>query len=385
MKRICIIGSTGSIGRTTLQVTKWLSGMFKVVGLACNRNWMIMAEQVIEYAPEVVAIRDKEASEKLVKLVGEDFKLMTGDEGIMEVATLPDVDLVVIAVVGSAGLRPTIEAIKAGKTVALANKESLVMAGDIIMELAEERGVRILPVDSEHSAIFQCLEGRDIGELDKIVLTASGGPFLNLSKNEIEKATLENALNHPQWRMGKKVSIDSATLFNKGLEVIEAHHLFGIPYEKIDVVIHPQSIVHSLIKLVDSSYIAQLAPSDMAIPIQYALTYPQRYESRSADYEMYEFNNLEFIKPDTEKFPCLEIAIEAGKQGGLCPTVVSVADEVAVNAFIEDKLGFRYIPIVLEKAIENIECGRITDILDIFEKEEETRNFVTSLIKGGLK
>lgn len=346
---------------------------------------MIMAEQVIEYAPEVVAIRDKEASEKLVKLVGEDFKLMTGDEGIIEVATLPDVDLVVIAVVGSAGLRPTIEAIKAGKTVALANKESLVMAGDIIMELAEERGVRILPVDSEHSAIFQCLEGRDIGELDKIVLTASGGPFLNLSKNEIEKATLENALNHPQWRMGKKVSIDSATLFNKGLEVIEAHHLFGIPYEKIDVVIHPQSIVHSLIKLVDSSYIAQLAPSDMAIPIQYALTYPQRYESRSADYEMYEFNNLEFIKPDTEKFPCLEIAIEAGKQGGLCPTVVSVADEVAVNAFIEDKLGFRYIPIVLEKAIENIECGRITDILDIFEKEEETRNFVTSLIKGGLK
>ncbi|HDM43066.1 MAG TPA: 1-deoxy-D-xylulose-5-phosphate reductoisomerase, partial [Firmicutes bacterium] len=233
MKRICIIGSTGSIGRTTLQVTKWLSGMFKVVGLACNRNWIIMAEQVIEYAPEVVAIRDKEASEKLVKLVGEDFKLMTGDEGIMEVATLPDVDLVVIAVVGSAGLRPTIEAIKAGKTVALANKESLVMAGDIIMELAEERGVRILPVDSEHSAIFQCLEGRDIGELDKIVLTASGGPFLNLSKNEIEKATLENALNHPQWRMGKKVSIDSATLFNKGLEVIEAHHLFGIPYEKI--------------------------------------------------------------------------------------------------------------------------------------------------------
>ena len=385
MKNISIIGSTGSIGRTALQVVRWLRDKFKVVALACEKNWAIMSEQVIEFSPDVVAIKNRESADEFSEIVKGDFRLLTGDESVIEASILPNVDLVVSAIVGYAGLRPTLEMVKNGRTVALANKETLIMTGDYFMELAKKTGSTIIPVDSEHSAIFQCLQGRDKDEVAKVILTASGGPFLNRDFETLDNVLPKEALNHPQWRMGKKITVDSATLFNKGLEIIEAHYLFDMPYEKIDVVIHPQSVVHSLIQLVDGSFISQLAPPDMAIPIQYALTYPERLESRVPPFNIYEFDNLEFRKPDIEKFPCLEIAINAGIMGGISPTVVSVADEVAVEAFISGKIGFMDIPKVLENAMDNFGHQDLCSIDDVFKLIEEVKLFAYGLIEGGLR
>jgi len=385
MKNISIIGSTGSIGRTALQVVRWLRDKFKVVALACEKNWAIMSEQVIEFSPDVVAIKNRESADEFSEIIKGDFRLLTGDESVIEASILPDVDLVVSAIVGYAGLRPTLEMVKNGRTVALANKETLIMTGDYFMELAKKTGSTIIPVDSEHSAIFQCLQGRDKDEVAKVILTASGGPFLNRDFETLDNVLPKEALNHPQWRMGKKITVDSATLFNKGLEIIEAHYLFDMPYEKIDVVIHPQSVVHSLIQLVDGSFISQLAPPDMAIPIQYALTYPERLESRVPPFNIYEFDNLEFRKPDIEKFPCLEIAINAGIMGGISPTVVSVADEVAVEAFISGKIGFMDIPKVLENAMDNFGHQDLCSIDDVFKLIEEVKLFACGLIEGGLR
>jgi len=385
MKNISIIGSTGSIGRTALQVVRWLRDKFKVVALACEKNWAIMSEQVIEFSPDVVAIKNRESADEFSEIIKGDFRLLTGDESVIEASILPDVDLVVSAIVGYAGLRPTLEMVKNGRTVALANKETLIMTGDYFMELAKKTGSTIIPVDSEHSAIFQCLQGRDKDEVAKVILTASGGPFLNRDFETLDNVLPKEALNHPQWRMGKKITVDSATLFNKGLEIIEAHYLFDMPYEKIDVVIHPQSVVHSLIQLVDGSFISQLAPPDMAIPIQYALTYPERLESRVPPFNIYEFDNLEFRKPDIEKFPCLEIAINAGIMGGISPTVVSVADEVAVEAFISGKIGFMDIPKVLENAMDNFGHQDLCSIDDVFKLIEEVKLFAYGLIEGGLR
>ncbi|MGQ9705702.1 MAG: 1-deoxy-D-xylulose-5-phosphate reductoisomerase [bacterium] len=384
MRNISVIGSTGSIGRTALQVVRWLKDKFKVVALACEKNWHIMAEQVIEFSPEVVAIKNKESADEFSKIITGDFRLLIGDEGVVEASILPEVDLVISAIVGYAGLKSTLEMVKSGKTIALANKETLIMTGDYFMDLAEKMGSKIIPIDSEHSAIFQCLQGRDKNEVAKIILTASGGPFLNRDVETYNDILPEEALNHPQWRMGKKITVDSATLFNKGLEIIEAHHLFEIPYEKIDVVIHPQSIVHSFVQLVDGSFFAQLAPPDMAIPIQYAMTYPERFESRVPLFNIYEFDNLEFRKPDIKKFPCLEIAVNAGKMGGVCPTAVSVADEVAVSAFLSGKIRFLDIPVILEKTVDKFSHQKLNNIDDIFEVIVEVKLFASSLIKGEL-
>jgi 1-deoxy-D-xylulose-5-phosphate reductoisomerase len=384
MKYISIIGSTGSIGRTALQIVRWLKGKYKVVALACEKNWAIMAEQVVEFLPDVVVIKNKKSADEFSEVIKGDFRLLTGEEGIIEASVLPEVDLVISAIVGFAGLRPTLEMVRNGKTVALANKETLIMAGDYFMDMAKKMGSTIIPVDSEHSAIFQCLHGRDKSEIAKIILTASGGPFLERDSKTFNNVLPEEALNHPQWRMGKKITVDSATLFNKGLEIIEAHYLFDMPYEKIDIVIHPQSVVHSLVQLVDGSFISQLAPPDMAIPIQYAMTYPERFESRVPPVDIYEFDDIEFRKPDKDKFPCLELAINAGKMGGVSPTVVSVADEIAVEAFLSRKINFVDIPVILEKAMDNFGNQELNDINEIFRVIDEVKLFVSGLIEGGL-
>jgi 1-deoxy-D-xylulose-5-phosphate reductoisomerase len=354
VKRLAILGSTGSIGRSALAVVDAHPSRLRVVALAAGENAHLLAEQVQRYRPEVVAMADADAVARLRSLRLDNHGAVTahGAEGLVAVATHPDVDIVICASSGTAGLEAVLAAIDAGKTIALANKEVLVMAGALVTDAAQRRGVSILPVDSEHNAIHQCLHGRSRHEIRRIILTASGGPFREHPLATLQDVGPEAALQHPTWRMGRKITIDSATLMNKGLEVIEAHWLFGVSARQIDVVIHPQSIVHSMVELTDGSVIAQMGVTDMRLPIQYACSYPERWETALPLLDLTRAGRLEFFPPAHDRFPCLGLAYRALDAGGTLPVVLNAANEVAVEVFLEGKLGFMAIPRVIEKTMD---------------------------------
>lgn len=379
MKKVFILGSTGSIGVNTLNVIRSFPERFEVSAISANSNTELLLKQVEEFKPEIVTVNDKNAAENIKNLLPADCKLLTGKNGVIEASAAADYDIFVGAMVGFAGLAPTIEAIKRGKRIALANKETLVVAGEIITALCKEHNAEIIPVDSEHSAIFQCLVGEDINNVEKLLITASGGPFLHKDKSFFENATVDEALNHPNWKMGNKVTIDSATMMNKGLEVIEARWLFGLPIEKIDVVIHPQSIIHSMVQFKDSSIKAQMGLPDMKLPIQYALTFPERLESNFERASMPGISKLNFFEPDFEKFECLKLAYYALKTGGTAPCVLNAANEIAVERFLNREIKFSKIPVLIEKALESVENHVSPNLDTIFDCDLRTRNFVKTL------
>jgi 1-deoxy-D-xylulose-5-phosphate reductoisomerase len=368
MKRLIILGSTGSIGSQTLDVVRSLREEFKVVGLTGYRNIPLLLRQIKEFMPQVVAVKDEEKAKELRENLENNVEILTGEEGLKEIVKY-EADLVVVALEGIAGLIPTIEAIKQGKSVALATKEVLVTAGEIVMNLVKEKKVEFLPIDSEHSAILQCLRGNNEMEVSSLILTASGGPFRGKKKEELKNVTVEEALKHPNWRMGKKITIDSATLMNKGFEVIEARWLFDIPLDKIKVVVHPQSIIHSMVEYVDGSVIAQLSVPDMRIAIQYALNYPnRRYVEGVKFLDFYAIGQISFEKPDLETFRCLSLAYRAAELGGTMPAVLNAADEVAVSLFLQKKIGFLEIPEIIEEALshhKNIQNPTLNDIINV--------------------
>ncbi len=376
-KKIAILGSTGSIGVSALDVVQKLKPSFQVTGLTAYRNAKELARQIIIFKPKMAAIMDWKFFPELKALTkGTSTQILAGEEGVVAVAAESGADLVLSAIVGAAGLKPTLAAIQKGKDIALANKEPMVMAGEVVTKAAKKSGSRILPVDSEHCAIFQCLAScRSAKEIYKILLTASGGPFRNLAKKLFPKITRKDALNHPTWRMGPKITIDSATLMNKGLEVIEAHYLFNAPFEKIDIVIHPESIIHSMVEFIDGSVLAQLGTTDMRIPIQYALTYPDRADSPVNRLDLAQIGRLHFEKPDREKFPCVDLAYEAGKKGGTYPAVLNAANEVAVSRFLNDEIPFTQIPKIISRTLRKyrpLTNGTLDGILkaDLWARQE---------------
>lgn len=343
MKRIVLLGSTGSIGQSTLKVARDLPGKIQIVALAAGSNVDELVNQSNEFKPIAVSIASPEAASNLQSRLPDTTRVHCGAEGLITLATLPEADIVLIAIVGTAGLQPALAAIRAGKDIAVASKEILVMAGETVMAEARKHGVNVLAVDSEHSAIFQCLDGKSPDSVRNLWLTASGGPFRDKSQWPIEKfeaITLENALKHPSWVMGRKITIDSATLFNKGLEMIEARWLFDIGMDRVQVVVHPQSVIHSMVEFVDGSIIAQLSTPDMCLPIQYALTYPERVGSDRVQTSLSKYGNLTFEEPDTERFPALNLARRAGEVGGTLPAVFNAANEVAVEAFCNHRITF---------------------------------------------
>ncbi|GBD39247.1 1-deoxy-D-xylulose 5-phosphate reductoisomerase [bacterium HR37] len=354
MKRISILGSTGSIGRQTLEVISQFPDRFRVVGLAAGRNIGLLKEQIIAFRPEVVSLKNKEDANLLSKeLSTGKVKVLWGEDGAEAVAAYPEADIVVSAMVGASGLKPTLCAVKSGKNVALANKETLVMAGSILTEEAFKNRVNILPVDSEHSAIFQALGNNKREFIKRLILTASGGPLLKLSEDQLNNVTIEMALNHPTWKMGKKISIDSATLMNKGFEVIEAKWLFGVPPDKISVWIHPQSIVHSMVEYIDGSIIAQMSIPDMRIPIAYALSYPERIPlNLNRETSISSFKELTFEEASFSRFPALKLAYKAAEEGGTVPAVMNAANEIAVEAFLQGKIRFTDIIRIVSKVME---------------------------------
>lgn len=377
-KKIAILGSTGSIGVNTLNVIAAFPALFEVTALSAKgNNIKLFTEQIKKFKPKYVSVQNRNAFLQL-KASGsiKGVQLLEGFEGQLKLIRECESEIIVIALVGGAGLIPTLEAIKQGKNIALANKETLVVAGDIVMREAKKKGVRIFPVDSEHSAIFQCLNGEDPKKVKKIILTASGGPFFRHGKNELEKITPADALNHPKWEMGKKVTIDSATLMNKGFEIIEAHHLFGISVEDIEVIIHPQCIVHSMVEFVDNSVIAQMGVTDMRLPIQYALFYPERMKNNVGRLNFAQLKKLEFYKPDSLKFPALNYAVEACKAGGTAPAVLSGAGEAAVNAFLNHKIGFTGISKVIKMALQKRSIVSKALLKDVIAAEKWGKEFV---------
>ena len=377
MKKIAILGSTGSIGTQTLEVVRE-NGDIEVLGLAAGNNIKLLEAQIREFRPKLVAVWKEEKAKELRERIKDiNVKVVFGMEGLIELAILEGVENLVTAIVGMIGIRPTIEAIKAGKDIALANKETLVTAGHIIMPLAKEYQVKILPVDSEHSAIFQSLQGNPRGALQKLLLTASGGPFRGRKREELAHIQVEDALKHPNWEMGRKITIDSSTLVNKGLEVIEAKWLFDVTIDQIEVVVHPQSIIHSMVEYVDGAIIAELGTPDMKLPIQYALYYPERrfLPGERVDFAM--LSQLTFEKPDLETFYGLRLAFEAGKAGGSLPTVYNAANELAVSKFLERKIQYLEIPEIIETCMNehrNIQCPTVEEILqteqEVYEKIE---------------
>ncbi len=386
-KRISVLGSTGSIGTQVLDVAERLPESIEITALAAHSNVKLLAEQALKFQPKLVTIGKTELEKELKELLaGTDTEVTSGDEGWLRAATEQDADQVVVSVAGTPGLLPTLAAIDAGKEIALASKEVLVCAGEIVSARAAEKGVNILPIDSEHSAIFQCLNGENAKSIEKLYLTASGGPFRNVSSEEMAKVTPARALDHPTWRMGRKVTIDSATLMNKGLEIIEARWLFGVEANDIEVVVHPKSIVHSMVMFRDGSVIAQLGLPDMRLPIQYALLYPERYDSRLPRVDILEVGSLEFFPPDYTKFPALELARAAVNAGGTMPAVMNAADEVAVGLFLTGKTGFLDIAKLVERTMQShnpVQQPSLEDILaaDAWARET-TRSFVGGTDNG---
>jgi 1-deoxy-D-xylulose-5-phosphate reductoisomerase len=374
MKRISILGSTGSIGKSTLDVVARHPDRFSVVGLAEGHDVRLLAEQIGRFRPKVVSVRDPGSIEELKGLIGQPRpEIVHGIEGACAVASLADADLVVSAIVGAAGLAPTLRAIESGKNVALANKETLVAAGELVSRQAAARGVAILPVDSEHAAIHQSLAGHRREDVVSILLTASGGPFLRWSRERMEKATPEQAMAHPNWAMGAKITIDSATMMNKGLEVIEAHWLFGQPAERVRVVVHPQSIVHSLVEYRDGCVVAQLGVPDMRAPIAYAISWPERCESGVAPLELSKVGSLTFEEPDIGRFPCLRLAYQALQEGDSMPAVLNAANEVAVDAFLKGRIGFMEISRIVERTMEAHSKSPVRSLEEVMEADAWAR------------
>jgi 1-deoxy-D-xylulose-5-phosphate reductoisomerase len=379
-KNIAILGSTGSIGQNTLEVIKSSPEQFRAAYLTTNKNTDLLLKQIAEFRPKAVAVLDERGASTVRSQVGSAVEVLCGMRGLENVVVRDDVDIVVSALVGFAGLRPTMAAIKRGKTIALANKETLVAGGELLTALVEEYGVQLIPIDSEHSAILQCLVGEDRTTIAKLILTASGGPFLNRPKEEFSSITIEEALNHPNWKMGNKITIDSATLMNKGLEVIEAHWLFGLPPERIEVVIHPQSIIHSMVEFVDGSVKAQLGLPDMKLPIQYALTYPGRSPLNGARINFPKVQSMTFFPPDREKFRCLQLACDALSLGGSAPAVLNAANEAAVGAFLNGRISFEKIPLLIEQALSKHQVRVLQDFEDIVRADQEARAFIRTLL-----
>ena len=385
MKRLAVLGSTGSIGVNTLDIAGRFENEFKVMALSAGTNIRLLKEQIERFNPKVVCVLNEALANTLKgEISPQKTEILFGVEGLIQIASLPEIDLVVSALVGAAGLIPTISAIKAKKSIALANKESLVMAGKIIIEEAHENGVTILPVDSEHSAIFQALVGRSKDEVNRIILTASGGPFLNLPYEKMKEVTAKEALHHPTWDMGRKVSIDSASLMNKGLEVIEARWLFGVSTEQIAVQIHPQSVVHSMVEYIDGSIAAQMGITDMRIPISYALSYPKRLRLDLPPLDLYDMDGLTFLPPDIERFPCLRLAYRSIEIGETMPAVLNSANEVAVSSFLEAIIKFTDIPEVVEKVMENHQVKPLTTLDDALRADQWAREKTKELIEEKL-
>jgi 1-deoxy-D-xylulose-5-phosphate reductoisomerase len=374
MRTVAVLGSTGSIGRQALEVAEILTGEIKVTALAGGRNIELLAAQAKKFHPNVVAIAAKEQYQALkLALTGTGIKVLAGEEGITEIAAGPDSQMVLAAIVGIAGLKPTLAAIKAGKYIALANKETLVTAGSVVRQEAAKSGADILPVDSEHSAIWQCLRAGRREEVENLILTASGGPFRTWTAHELMQVTVQEALSHPNWKMGPKITVDSATMMNKGLEILEARWLFDIPLAQIQVLIHPESVVHSLVEFVDGAIIGQLGLPDMRLPIQLAFTYPARLKTPWPRLQLAE-RTLTFEEPDTKRFPCLRLAREAGEKGGTAPTVLNAANEVAVTNFLSGQLAFVDIPKVIEEVLAAHELMGDVTLETIFFADEWARD-----------
>ncbi|NLM75276.1 MAG: 1-deoxy-D-xylulose-5-phosphate reductoisomerase [Clostridiaceae bacterium] len=383
VKGLSILGSTGSIGVQALEVCENLN--IDVVSLAANRNVKLMEQQIRQFKPKVAAMFDEEAAKALETAVKDtDTKVLKGLEGIKEAVVHKDADTVLTSVVGISGLIPTMTAIEAGKNIALANKETLVTAGHLVMKAVKEKGVRLFPVDSEHSAVFQCLQGNRKEDVSKIILTASGGPFRGYTREQLKSVTVKQALNHPNWSMGSKITIDSATLMNKGLEVIEAMWLFDIPAEDIEVIVHPQSIIHSMVVYNDGSVMAQLGAPDMRIPIQLALTWPERAENQFNKLDFYELSALTFEKPDTENFRALKLAYDAAEIGGTMPCCMNAANEVAVDLFLKGKITFLQITELVEKVMSEHSVNSQPVLSDIIDTDYESRSLALEILDRGL-
>lgn len=374
-KIISILGSTGSIGTQSLTVCKKMG--YRVKAITAHSNWKLMEEQIRQFNPEKAVLTDMEAAQKLKEAVSDTATIvLSGMDGVLEVASDPQQDTVINALMGVVGLKPTVCAIEAGNNVALANKETLVAGGKLVTELVKKKGVLLTPIDSEHSAIFQCLQGNESKSVKRLIITASGGPFYGKSRSELAGIKKEQALKHPNWSMGAKITIDSSTLMNKGLEFIEAMWLFSMPPEKIDVVVHPQSIIHSMVEYVDGSVMAQMGAPDMMIPIQYALTWPHRYESPAKHLDLLSCGDLTFKKPDTETFTCLADCIEAAKRGGLYPCVLNGANEEAVSLFLQDKIGYLDLFDAVRQALDHFDLGDYNSVEEVLEADRKAREFV---------
>jgi len=381
MKRISVLGSTGSIGTQTIEVIKNNRELFSLEAVAANSSVDILEEQVRTLRPKLAVVYDESKYLELKRRVSGLTEVATGKEGLIAVATISEADTVVSAIVGIAGLIPTYNAIKAKKNIALANKETLVTAGRLIMSAAKENNISILPVDSEHSAIFQSIGSNKKSSISKLILTASGGPFREKSKEELQKVTVADALNHPNWKMGKKITIDSATLMNKGLEVIEARWLFDVDAEKIDVCVHPQSIIHSMVEYIDGAVIAQLGIPDMKLPIQYALTYPERFTMPGERLDLTKLGTLSFEKPDTEKFPCLKLAYDALKAGDSACIAINGANEAAVELFLNNQIGFMDIPMLITEILEKHKSFNNPTLEEIIEIDRWARNLIQEMYR----
>ncbi|NLO71457.1 MAG: 1-deoxy-D-xylulose-5-phosphate reductoisomerase [Porphyromonadaceae bacterium] len=378
-KSIAIFGSTGSIGRQALEVVKANPDRFEVVALTANNSLDLLIEQANEFEPDIVVIGNEKHYLQLKSALADlQIKVFAGSEAIAQIAEMDSIDMVLAAMVGYAGLKPTINAVKSGKTVALANKETLVVAGDLINELAQKHNSAILPVDSEHSAIFQCLAGEGDNPIERVILTASGGPFRTMTLQELEHVTSAQALKHPNWDMGAKITIDSASMMNKGFEVIEAKWLFGLKPEQIEVLVHPQSIIHSMVEFADSSIKAQLGMPDMKLPIQYAFTYPERLKTEFPRVDFLKYPELTFEKPDTNRFRNLALAYYAMEKGGNMPCILNAANEVVVSAFLKNKIGFLQMSDIIEKAMQKVPFIKKPTYEDYVETDRETREFVHS-------
>jgi 1-deoxy-D-xylulose-5-phosphate reductoisomerase len=379
MKNVVLLGSTGSIGTSTIKVAQDLPGQIRLIGLAAGNNAGLLLDQTRRLQPAAISIHDPAKAAELRDTLGFDTQVWCGEEGLLKLATLPAADIVLIAIVGTAGLQPALAAIRAGKDIAVASKEILVMAGEIVMSEAREHGVKVLAVDSEHSAIFQCLDGKPSTAVRNLWLTASGGPFRTTPKAEFAAITVERALKHPSWVMGTKITIDSATLFNKGLEMIEARWLFDIGMDRVKVVVHPQSVVHSMVEFVDGSILAQLSTPDMCLPIQYALTYPERMPSERVQTDFARIGTLTFEEPDPDRFPALALARRAGEIGGSMPAVLNAANEVAVAAFVDRRIGFLQITETVRRTMDRHQVVAHPAFQQILEADAWARAAAASL------
>ena len=382
MQYIAILGSTGSIGTQALEVIAANQDKFCVTALTAYHNDALLEEQIEYFKPKIAVLVDQKAADRLVSRYSGNTLILAGEEGLLAAATHSEVNTVLTSLVGFAGLKPTIAAIEAGKNIALANKETLVAAGELVTELAKEKNVKILPVDSEHSAIFQCLQGENRKNISRIILTASGGPFRGLNTEALEQVTVEDCLHHPNWSMGKKITVDSATLANKGLEVIEAHYLFNVDYSQIDVIVHPQSIIHSMVEFNDGSVIAQLGKADMRVPIQYALTYPDRVVANYPRLDFKTLSALTFFEPDRITFPALQLAFNVGRSGGTSPCIFNAANEEAVYAFLKGEIRFLDIIKVIRSVVENHKIIAKPKLTDIYNADLWARAQAKDIVKA---